>query len=126
MTGSWSEQPQPLKAFDQLCSRVAILPEDFDGVFGLHRQLEADLFETAIPPLRLDPLDLFLLRLETPGERRVTRQVEPFLHRQHGGGGDPRRLPPPLRLGAEPGLGRPPPRRPCPPPTGEGGGTAAA
>src|SRR5256885_9430274 len=104
MRGSWSEHPQPLKDFDQLCSRVAILPEDFDGVFGLHRQLEADLFETAIPPLRLDPFDLFLLRLETPGERRVTRQVEPFLHRQHGGGRYPCLLPPPFPLAAYRGI----------------------
>src|SRR2546421_1500742 len=111
MRGSWSEQPQQLKDFDQLCSRVAILPEDFDGVFGLHRQLEADLFETAIPPLRLDPLDLFLLRLDTPGERRVTRQVEPFLHRQHGGGRYPFLPPAPFRLAGDPGMALPPLRR---------------
>src|SRR4051812_28681419 len=104
MRGSWSEQPQPLKDFDQLCSRVVTLPEDFDGVLGLHRQLEADLFETAIPPLRLDPLDLFLLRLETPGERRVTRQVEPFLHRQHGGERYLCCLPARVRLAADRGM----------------------
>src|SRR5437879_1159586 len=104
MRGSWSEQPQPLKDFDQLCSRVAVRPEDFDGVFGLHRQLEADFLQPATLPLWLDAADLFLLRLQTPGERRVTRQVEPFLHRQHGGERYLRCLPARFRLAADRGM----------------------
>src|SRR5438128_2153787 len=74
-----------LKELHHLYARVAILPEDLDGVSDLHRQLQPDFLEAAILPLRLGPLDLFLLRLQPPGERGVTGQVDPFLHREYGG-----------------------------------------
>ena len=74
-----------LEELHHLYARVTILPEDLDGVFGLHRQLEPDFLEPAILPIWLVPIDLFLLRLQPPGERGVAREVDPFLHRKDGG-----------------------------------------
>jgi hypothetical protein len=79
---------------------VHTLAQDLHLLLPALRKAEAGLPEVVLAGRRLDGLDGLLLRFQPAGHRRVARQVDALLHRQHRRKRDVEDLPAPAGLTA--------------------------